>query len=124
LRKRPAQGTCSGLLQDPDDSTVTIVNCGVNHFPRIDSISVKGIKVNNGDTVRVGIGSAVPIIIHAFDSDIGYGDSLNFLFRRGSIVPDTILKDSVYAYVPQRSDTWSGFTFPIWRVKPTRRGFI
>jgi hypothetical protein len=83
---------------------VTIVNCGVNHFPVINSISVKGAQVNNGDTVRVGIGASTPIIVHAFDADIGYGDSLSFLFRRGSL-PDTILKDSVYAYVPQRSDT-------------------
>jgi hypothetical protein len=101
---RPQGDVFRFTAKDPDDSTVTIVNCGVNHFPVINSISVKGAQVNNGDTVRVGIGASTPIIVHAFDADIGYGDSLSFLFRRGSL-PDTILKDSVYAYVPQRSDT-------------------
>ena len=83
---------------------ITVVNCGVNHFPRIDSVSVNGVKVNGGDTVRVGIGAASPIVVHAFDADIGFGDSLKYLFRRGSL-PDTVQKDSVFGYIPQRSDS-------------------
>jgi len=90
--------------KDPDDSMTTVVNCGVNHFPRIDSVSVNGVKVHSVDTVRVGIGAASPIVVHAFDADIGFGDSLKYLFRRGSL-PDTVQKDSVFGYIPQRSDS-------------------
>ena len=101
---RPQGDAFKFAAKDADDSMVTIVNCGVNHFPRIDSISVKGLKVGSGDTVRVGIGAATPIVVHATDADIGYGDSLAYAFRRG-LLPDTIQKDSAYIYVPQRSDS-------------------
>jgi hypothetical protein len=101
---RPQGDAFRFTAKDADDSMVTVVGCGVNHFPVLDSISVKGTKVKNGDTVRVSIGATTPIIVHGSDADIGYGDSLSYLFRRGSL-PDVVQKDSVYAYVPQRSDS-------------------
>jgi len=90
--------------KDPDDSAVAVAFCGVNHFPTMDSVFVKGTRIRSGDTARVDIGSATPIVMHGSDLDVGYGDTVRFTIRRPGLA-DSVQKDPVFTWFPRVSDS-------------------
>jgi len=100
---RPQGDQFTFVAVDPDTTIVRRVLCGVNHFPHIDSMSLKGTAVHGGDTLRVSLDSPFPIVVHASDPDVGYWDTLTYSYRRGA--RDTSLRDSFFVYNPSPNDS-------------------
>ena len=70
----------------------------------MDSVFVKGTRIRSGDTARVDIGSATPIVMHGSDLDVGYGDTVRFTIRRPGLA-DSVKRAPVFTWFPRVSDS-------------------
>ncbi|HEX7509893.1 MAG TPA: hypothetical protein VF335_01220, partial [Chitinivibrionales bacterium] len=108
---------------DPDTTVTRRMLCGVNHFPRIDSIRVNGNRVYGGDTVRVVLAAATPLAVYASDTDVGYWDTLTYSYRYGAV--DSIIRASTLSYIASRFDTAVTVTVSdLFGVRDSLRFFI
>lgn len=92
------------IASDPDTSVSIMVHLGVNHFPEISALRVKGNTVLEGDSVSVTVGAPIVIDVAAHDTDGAFGDTLTYSFITRSRT--TVQRhDSVLSFTPSLLDS-------------------